>query len=87
MALLTLSERLQEIEHGLWAYGDELDRSIRDSASGLSKDLAAAEASCGADALKCSELKSLVQRVSAFLNELENLRTNLNRGVQKARIY
>lgn len=92
-ALLELSKRLEEIENGLWAYGDELDQSIRDSASGLSEDLAAAEASCKTNALdtenvlKCNKLTSLIQRVSTFVKEVENLRTNLNRGAQKARIY
>lgn len=86
-ALLELAERLQDIESGLWAYGDALDQSIRDSAKGLSRDLADARAACQASAATCGRLNRLAVKIRSFTQNLETLRTSMDGAVQKARIY
>lgn len=86
-SLLALSERLSEINRGLWKDEGELDQNIRGSAAGLSRDLADAEASCRADASNCARLNSLVGKINAFVKNLETLRTTLERNGQEARIF
>lgn len=87
-ALLKLSERLNRIGRGLWA-GDELDLSIRDAATELLRDLAEADTSCQAniDTAKCVKLSNLAKKITAFVSSVENLRTNLIKNGQEARIY
>ncbi len=86
-SLLALLERFNETEQRSWAYEGEIDQNIRDSASGLLRDLAEADARCRANASTCGNLNSLVEKITAFVSNLENLRTSLIRNGQEARIY
>lgn len=93
-SLLALSERLSEINSRPWEHRRELDRNIRNSAAGLSKDLAEADASCRAaternslNSESCERLNSLVLKSNAFVKNLEVLETALLKRGQVARIY
>lgn len=86
-ALLALAEYLQEIEQGLWAYGNDLDSVIQASATGLKQDLAAANNDCQVNPSNCGKLNSLVTRTSNFVQKLKAFEARLQQQVQKARIY
>lgn len=92
-SLVALSERLSEINSRPWDHKRELDRNIRDSATGLSKDLAEAELSCraatqnSANLESCERLDSLVVGISSFVSNIEGLENALLERGQVARIY
>lgn len=86
-ALLALSRHLQDMERGLWAYGNDLDKAVAASAQGLLKDLDVANKGCQANPTSCGQLKSLVTSTNDFVQKLKAFETLLHNEVQKARIY
>jgi hypothetical protein len=86
-ALSTLSGYLQDMEKGLWAYGNDLDKAVEASAQGLLKDLNAANKSCQANPSSCGQFNDLVADTSNFVRDLKEFETILHNEVQKARIY
>ena len=86
-ALSTLSQHLQDIQNGLWAYGNDLDKAVAASAQGLLQDLNAANKACQTNRSNCAQFSELVADASNFVQDLKALETMLHDEVQKARIY
>lgn len=86
-ALSTLTQHLQDMERGLWSYGNDLDKALAASAQGLLKDLNAANKACQTNPSNCAQFSELFADASNFVQDLKALETVLQNKVQKARIY